>query len=490
MTEGPEAWAPLDTSAPRGWAVPDVLESLARGIAEVGGRALVVGGAVRDRLLGRPGHDLDLEVFGLDEATLGDALGEFGLVGPVGRQFATWRDARSGLDVALPRGSHEASGASLDAAFREASRHRDLTVDAIGWDPLEGRLLDPWRGIRDLEQRRLRAVDRTTFGADPLRVLRVARLAASLEAEVDPVLERLCATIDLAALPVERVAGELLRMLVGPRAPSRAFRVLSRMGQLEVFAPLPPLRGVPQDPEWHPEGDVWTHTLLCLDRAAELGRGLVPEERTVLLLAVLCHDLGKPATTRVEGGRIRSLGHEGESARRTTEWLEALRLSERRIRAVTALVAHHLAPVLLVAQDAGPRAYRRLARRLAEADVSIVSLERVARADHWGRTTPDAADRRFVAGDRFLAAAEAASVRQGIGRDVVSARALMRRGVAAGPELGRLLARCREIQDETGWADPERIIVRALRESSADDGAADGSRAPCGSGPTDEPADA
>jgi len=273
--------------------------------------------------------------------------------------------------------------------------------------------------------------------------------------------------LDLSGLASERISGELRRILRASRRPSIAFEFLAGIDQLEVFAPIAALRGVPQDPCWHPEGDVFVHTCMVVDRAAEIARdeGVEGVACEILLFAALCHDLGKPETTTLEAdGRIRSLGHEGASAVQTRSWLDELRLGEPLVRAIETLVAHHLAPSQFVSQGAGVRAYRRLARKLAVGGMTVVELERVARADHLGRSTEDAVAGRFDAGEAFLKRATEADVREGIRADVVSAALLMKRGIAPGPDLGRLLARCREIQDETGSKAAGPIVDRVLAE--------------------------
>jgi len=453
--------------------IPDGIPDLARTVAQAGGRLLVVGGWVRDALLGHDSKDVDLEIFGLAADPVSALVRPLGFTEPVGRKFPIWRHTRAGLDLALARGGEDASQAldpaTLPSLLREASRHRDLTLNAIAWDPLEDRLLDPLGGVADLESRLLRAADPETFGLDPLRLLRVARLCARLKARVDPSLVSLCRTLDLGGLPVERVAVELHRILLELERPSQALDCLDRLGHLDVFEPIAALKGVPQDPRWHPEGDVYVHTAMVVDRAAEMARSLPPEEAEHLLFGALCHDLGKPTTTSIEPGRIRSLGHEAESARRTRDWLGSLRYSARLVAAVEVLVEHHLAPAQFIAQGAGPRAYRRLARKLVAGGVTLVDLERVARADHLGRTTDEARAGRFDAGHAFLEQAEQAHVRAGVRPDVVSAAFVMGKGIAAGPDLGRILARCRALQDETGWNDERRILQAVLIESSAAD---------------------
>lgn len=447
-------------------ALPEAIRNLADRLSRAGGRAVLVGGWVRDRLSGVASNDFDLEVFGLSPEAVTECVVPLGFTPPVGRSFPAWRNTRAGIDLAFPRAGNEAFRAedpgSLARAFEAAARHRDLTVNAMGWDPLLDTLIDPLGGAGDLARRVLAPADPATFAADPLRVLRVARLAARLEAEVTPELTTLCRGLDLSEIAVERITGELRRMLVELDRPSEAIDWIERLGALGLFAPIEALAGVPQDPKWHPEGDVYVHTLMVLDRAAEIARPLPRSHSEILMWAALCHDLGKPATTRREGDRVRALGHEAVSARLTREWLGALRLAHDTIDAVEVLVANHLAPAQFVAQNAGARGYRRLARKLSVGGMTVVELERLARADHLGRTTEDARSGRFEAGQRFLARAAEFGIASGVRPDVVSAVLVMQRGVPAGPELGRILARCRAVQDETGWTDPDRILARAM----------------------------
>ena len=448
----------------------DVLE-IARAVRDSGGRLVIVGGWVRDALRGEPSKDLDLEVYGLSVDALRGRLAPMGFTDPVGRQFPVFRQTRTGLDLALPRaqGAAEWDGTleGFSTLSSEAARARDLTINAIAWDPLTETLFDPLGGREDLERGVLHAADVRTFGDDPLRVMRVARLQAGLAAQVDPELTRLCRALDLGEIARERIAGELLRMLQLPREPWRAIQALDALGHLSVLAPIAALKGVPQDAEWHPEGDVFIHTGMVVNCAAELARELAREEATILMLSALCHDLGKPQTTEEVDGRIRSRDHESLGAEIARSWLSDLSLGEKRVRAVEALVRHHLAPAMFVSQGTKRKGYRRLARKLAAAGVHARALERVARADHLGRTTTDALAGRFEAGAEFLAMAAAAGVAEGVPGDVVTARRLMAEGIEAGPMLGRLLERCREIQDETGEQDPDAITARVLSEARA-----------------------
>ena len=317
--------------------------AIAKSVRDAGGRAVVVGGWVRDHLLGLRSKDVDIEVFGLDVERLEALLAGFGNVHTIGRAFGVLRVGGIDVDFSLPRrdskrgpghrGFDVAPDPSLD--FAEAARRRDLTVNSIGIDPLTGEVLDPHDGRRDLKHRVLRATEPARFPEDPLRGLRVVQLAARLEMTPDEELVALCRSLDLSQLSGERVFDEFRKLLLRSAKPSIGFKVLEDTGQLRYFPELDALRGVPQDPEWHPEGDVWVHTLMVLDAAASLrdaDKGGVSTEDSgenlALMLGALCHDLGKPATTERAGGRIRSYRHDVEGVAPTRALLARMRAPE------------------------------------------------------------------------------------------------------------------------------------------------------------------
>jgi len=445
-----------------------------------GGRAIIVGGEVRDRLLdvaggqnlascsGRDGGtDTDIELFGIDEASATRVLAQFGRVMPVGRAFGVLRVAGLDIDFSLPRVSSAGAGvrgdlrqADPDLDFASAARRRDLTINAMGLDPLSEEILDPLGGREDLQHHRLRAADAALFGEDPLRGLRVARFAARFEMSADDELKALCAQLDLGAVAPERIFDEWRKLLRQARVPSLAMEFLADSGLLRAFPELQALVGVPQDARFHPEGDVWVHTLMVLDVASSLRVGDVSDE--ALMFAALCHDLGKPRTTVCEEGsdRIRATAHEVVGAGITRKFLAAMRAPRDLNRCVAALVRDHLAPAQFPAQGAGRAAYRRLARRLHSGGANIHLLERVARADQWGRTTTEAQARLFAAGDEFLRRAATFQVRDDAPADAVQGRHLLARGHQPGPEFSNLLKRCRELQDETGLDDAGAILDR------------------------------
>jgi tRNA nucleotidyltransferase (CCA-adding enzyme) len=443
--------------------------AICRAVREAGGRALFVGGWVRDRLRGLDPKDVDVEVFGLELAQLAALLARFGAVIEIGRAFGVLRVKGLDVDFALPRrdskigAGHRGFEVDCDPRldFATAARRRDLTINSMSFDPLTEEVIDPHGGRRDLERGVLRATDPLHFPEDPLRGLRVAQFAARFEMQPDAELALLCSRLDLTELPGERLFEELRKLLLKGGRPSLGLAFLEQTRLLRFLPQLDAMRGVPQDPEWHPEGDVWLHTKMVVDEAARLRAGDADLD-LALMFGALCHDLGKPLTTQVQDGRVVSPAHDVEGDAPTRALLERLRAPNALLARVRAHVRHHLAPALLDKQRSSPKAYRRLARRLEAAGLSMADLERVARADHLGRTTEDARARRFPAGDAFLARAAELEVAAHAIPDAVQGRHLIARGLAPGPEFGRILARCRDLQDETGWDDPGRILDAVL----------------------------
>src|SRR5215210_1120152 len=293
--------------------VPEKILRLARAVKEAGGRALLVGGCVRDRLLGREAQDWDAEVYGVEPSALRELLGRLARVNVVGEAFTVYKLGQD-LDVSLPRRErktgrgHRAFYIEGDPAmsFEEAARRRDFTVNAVLEDPLTGEVLDPFGGRADIERKLLRAVSPETFVEDSLRVLRAAQFAARFGFDVEPATAQLCRSIDLTDLPAERVWGELEKILLAAAGPSVGLRWLDRLNVTpQLFPELHALKGVPQEKEWHPEGDVFVHTQLACDRARELIDDLDYPRKVAVMLAALCHDFGKPSTTEFVEGRTR-----------------------------------------------------------------------------------------------------------------------------------------------------------------------------------------
>jgi tRNA nucleotidyltransferase (CCA-adding enzyme) len=227
--------------------LPPELLPLFRECHAAGGRALLVGGCVRDALLGAPGKDFDVEVHHLPPPALLAVLRRLGPVNEVGKSFGVLKLRLHGheLDVSVPRRDSRAgpghrgihAEADPDLGTTEAARRRDLSINAIAFDPLEGAFIDPFRGRQDLAAGQLRAVDPATFGEDPLRALRVAQFAARLRFSIDPELESLCARMPLHELPAERILLEVEKLLLKGRAPSIGWDFARRTGQWAQVLP-------------------------------------------------------------------------------------------------------------------------------------------------------------------------------------------------------------------------------------------------------------
>jgi tRNA nucleotidyltransferase (CCA-adding enzyme) len=290
------------------------------------------------------------------------------------------------------------------------------------------------------------------------------QLAARYELEVEPATAALCASMPLAELPAERVFGEIEKLLLKARRPSIGLGLAKAWGMLPAVAPeLLPLEATPQDPGWHPEGDVWTHTLQVVDEAARLRDELGDDRprQLAVMLSALCHDLGKPETTRFEDGRIRSLGHEEAGLPPTRSLLDRWNvhtlLGYDVREQVLGLVAHHLKPGQLYDERdrVGDGAIRRLARR-CEPDL----LYRVAKADCLGRR-PGAFEP--VAMEWFRERVRQLDVAVRPPEAILKGRDLVALGVPPGPEVGRVLRAVYERQLDGAVTTLEEARAEARR---------------------------
>ncbi|HEY7473956.1 MAG TPA: hypothetical protein VH679_03025 [Vicinamibacterales bacterium] len=465
--------------------LPEPAGAIAGAVRDAGGRALVVGGWVRDDLLGLQPKDLDLEVFGLTADRLRLLLERFGRVETVGESFAVFKvvaaDGSGGaglenaIDVALPRREsksgrgHKAFLVEGDPelSFEEAARRRDFTINAISRDPLTDEIVDPFGGRRDLAERRLRVVDPATFGDDSLRVLRALQFAARFELDVPDETRSICRSIPLDDLPPERIWGEVEKLLLQARRPSIGLKLALDLDVVSRLWPeLQALVGCPQEPEWHPEGDVWVHTLLVVDEARARLDGLDRGPAAAMMLGALCHDLGKPDTTAVIDGRIRSPGHEEGGVAPATRLLDRLNVHSLDgydvRRAVLGLVAHHLKPSAFrkAATPVSDGAFRRLALK-----VDLELLARFAKADCHGRT----GSFDCSAMDWFLERARALGVEHAAPPPLVMGRHLIDLGVPPGPAMGDLLKRVyeRQLDGEVRTLDDGLAAIRDLLQKGS-----------------------
>ncbi|MDT5272401.1 MAG: hypothetical protein QOH49_4587 [Acidobacteriota bacterium] len=464
--------------------VPERILRLARAVGEAGGRALLVGGCVRDRLLGREVKDWDVEVYGVEPSALRELLGRFGRVNVVGEAFTVYKLGHD-LDVSLPRRErktgrgHRAFYIEGDPSmsFEEAARRRDFTVNAILENPLNDEIIDPFGGRADIERKLLRAVSPETFVEDSLRVLRAAQFAARFQFEVEEKTIELCRSIDLTDLPAERVWGELEKILLAAAQPSVGLQWLDRLNVTpQLFPEIDALKGVQQEFDWHPEGDVFVHTLLVCDRARELIDDLDYSRQLTVMLAALCHDFGKPSTTEFVEGRTRSRGHDEAGVGPTLAFLDRLKLFTLEgydVRAQTiALVREHLKPgeFYRKREEVTDGAFRRLARRC-----ELELLYRVAKADSLGRNAPWVPQEKWFTADAqewFIARARALSIQHRPPEPILLGRHLLEMGLKPSPLVGEIQRAVYELQldNRVRTLEEAKEAARELIEGEAGDG--------------------
>jgi tRNA nucleotidyltransferase (CCA-adding enzyme) len=438
--------------------VPERVLRLAETIRDAGGRALLAGGCVRDALMEKQPKDWDVEVYGVEPARLREVLDQFGPVNVVGEAFTVYK-LGSDLDVGLPRRErktgrgHRAFFIEGDPSmtFEESARRRDFTINAILQDPLTGEIIDQFHGREDIEKKILRAVAHETFPEDSLRVLRAAQFAARFEFEIETETVELCRAMDLSDLPSERIWGEMEKLLLKAQHPAIGLRCLLELGAIDqLFPEIKALIGVEQDREWHPEGDIFVHTGLVIERARELIDDLPYAKQVTVMLAALCHDFGKPATTEFIDGRLRSRGHEEAGVEPTLSFLDRLNihtLDGYDVRAqVVALVRDHLKPgeFFKKQEEVGDSAFRRLARK-CELDL----LYRVATADSLGRNAEWIPREKWFnaqAQQWFIARARELAVESKAPAPILQGRHLLELGLAAGPRIGEITKAVYEMQ--------------------------------------------
>ena len=428
----------------------EAVQTVAGLVRRAGGRALLVGGCVRDGLLGGEPKDFDMECFGISAKDLKAALASKFDLDLVGASFGVIKLNGHDIDVAMPRREtklglgHRAFEMEYDPSLtiEEASARRDFTVNAIYRDPLTDEILDPWGGRADLKRRVLRHVG-GHFAEDPLRVLRGMQFVARFGLDPAPETVEVCRGMTPEGLAQERLMGEWSKLLLQGVEISKGLDFLRDAGWARYYPELAALIGCEQDPEWHPEGDVWNHTLCCLDAYAKArdNAGRNPEEDIVVGLAVLCHDFGKPSCTAYDPvkKRIRSLGHDEAGVEPTLAFLKRLTNEERLLREVPPLVRLHMRPFAMWRDRASDGAIRRLAARV----VRIDRLLRVAAADDAGRPPypSDPEPLGWLAEQARRLEVEAAAP-----RPLVRGRDLIALGMKPGVEFGAILKAAYEAQ--------------------------------------------
>ncbi len=474
------------------------LAPIADAIKNAGGTPYLVGGSVRDLVLGCAIKDADIEVHGLTAEQLHVVLKNFGTVLEVGKKFGVLRIAGLDVDWSLPRkdskGRKPVVEIDPNMTIELACRRRDLTMNAMALNlydacckvemeaaniknSSEFEIIDPYGGLNDIAAKQLQMVDELLFLEDPLRFFRVMQFIGRFEMQPTKKLNALCSTMTLfdeqTQVPIsrERIFEELKKLFLKSKSPSLGIRWLKDIGRLqEIFPEVYALIGVPQRPDYHPEGDAFEHTMQSLDAAAQqngyqdFGDLSAEDEKFLIMVTMLVHDLGKVTTTDAQ---LHCKGHEDVGVPLAEQLLKRVTDNQFLIAGVKKLVRYHCMPVGLTHEGVGLKAYKRLAKKLAP-EVSLRHIGLVAFADILGRNDkgpyPLSASKLNDHMDRahlFMARAEEAQVLHGPEKPVLLGRHLLD-VIQPGVELGRLLDKAYEIQIEEGINDWQELRLRVL----------------------------
>jgi tRNA nucleotidyltransferase (CCA-adding enzyme) len=436
--------------------LPSILKQISSELKENNAQAIVVGGSVRDHFLQQVIKDYDIEVYGLSNLSqLEEILLRHGSVNLVGKNFGVLKFNYNGeeYDFSFPREEkkialgHRGFEVKCDGRlnFKEAALRRDFTINAMGYDIENKAFIDPYGGQIAIENKQLKHIHDATFVEDPLRVYRAIQFAARFEYTLDNRTFLLCKQMVennvLQELPKERIYEEFKKLLLKSKRPSIGFQLMRELGIVEKYFPeLHALIGVPQSPKWHPEGDVWTHTMMALDQMVNLKIGDSKDDLK-MMFAILCHDFGKATHTQIGEEKISAIGHELAGIEPTKKFMYRLTDQHGFIDLLLPLVEYHLAPSIYFRSKAKDKTIRKLSTK-----VNIEDLVRVARADFLGRTTIESQKGIYEAGDWLLAKAKLLNVNKKAPDPILQGRDLIELGLKPSKEFKILLDRTYKAQ--------------------------------------------
>jgi len=456
--------------------LPAILHNISGILKDKGAKAIVVGGSVRDHFLNLPIKDYDIEVYDLDKMEeLEKILSEFGSVNLVGKSFGVLKfvHEKEEYDFSFPRTEskvaqgHRGFEVQTDGQmdFKTAAKRRDFTINAMGYD-IEGKsFLDPFNAQIDIEKQILRHIDDSSFVEDPLRIYRAVQFCARFEYTLADETKVLCKEMVvkgmLEELPKERVYGEWEKLLLKAEKPSLGFELMRELGILQYFPELQDIIDVPQDPTWHPEGDVWIHTLMCIDAMqTEILHSSIfnlhTKDKLRLLFAIICHDFGKTSTTAFDEkkGRLRAIGHEAAGVEPSKSFMYRLTSEHKFIESILPLVEYHLMPSQFYKNGAKSKAIHRLATK-----VNIEELVIVAKADFLGRSSPEALCGVYEAGEWLLEKAKDLKVQNKPLDNFLQGRDLITLGLEPSPEFTKILNAVYELQLEGDVSSKEEALA-------------------------------
>jgi len=468
------------------------ITQIAEEIKRRGGRALLVGGCVRDAFAGKTSKDYDIEVFGLEPTIIEEIVTQYGNANEVGKTFGILKiylDNGLDIDVSLPRidskvsAGHNGFKIKSDPymSIKEAGLRRDFTINSMSADPLTGEVFDYYGGVADIENKILRITDEEKFKEDSLRVLRgiqfIGRFKLQIEENTFKILQNMIPF--LKELSKERVFEEWQKLLLKSEKPSLGLSAGLELGITEELYPeLYRLRGVEQSPKWHQEGDVWNHTMLVVDKMSQIisEKNIDNDKALTLMLASVVHDLGKPDTTKLLDGDIVSYGHEKAGIEPAKNFLNQIGLNENKRkkttkRAITRakilkLVENHLAPALLYdsvsrGEKVSNGAIRRLATRIHPATIEELVL--LYQADHQGRQHTQEITKTFDAGNWLLDKAKQIDLTDKKPANLLKGKDLIQLGLKPNKDFGEIIRLTNELRDKKEYT--KKMILDILEQT-------------------------
>lgn len=427
-----------------------------------GGKALLVGGAVRDYFMGNQSKDWDIEIYGLESAVVESILARFGTVLFVGKSFGVFRVAGLDVDFSLPRkdSAGRKPNVTIDPfmSYHDAFSRRDLTINAMGIDLFTHEIIDPFNGLQDIKDKILRTPNPHFFIQDPLRLFRVMQCIGRFTMYPDNELAAVCKTMDITGISIERIVEEIEKLLLKSERPSLGLRWLATLHRLEeIFPELCATIGVAQRDDYHPEGDVFEHSMQTLDAAARFSYD-DEQKKLIMLYAALCHDFGKVTTTHLIDGIYRAHGHAAAGVAPTKKLLSRMTLRSIVKKAVPKLVKYHMEPFIFVKGTAKAPAYKRLAYKLAP-DTTMYDLALLQKADKQGRNGKSEIplEDEFLDNKQFIENAQKHGVLYQPEKALLHGADIMHL-VKPGPAMGRMLARAYELQINRGITDKDELL--------------------------------
>jgi len=452
---------------------PSVMGVLQR-LADSGHKAMVVGGAVRDALLGKDPKDIDIEVYNISYTDLEQFLSKIGKTNVVGKAFGIIKftdDEGNEFDFSIPRREsktgvgHTGFNVEFDSTMspKEAARRRDFTWNGLAYDVLGKEIHDYFGGIKDLKENIIRHTSEQ-FTEDPLRILRAMQFQARMGLDIDPstmaLMRQMVSEGALDNLSKERITEEWMKWATKASYPSKIFNFLLDIGLSSQLPHIGALKGVQQEADWHPEGDVEVHTGFVMNEAAKIAdrEGLTGDDRAVLIFSALTHDFAKPATTEVNivrgVPRITSRGHEEAGGKLAEEFLKSIGVKQSIIDRVVPLVMNHLAHVSIAqikAERGKVSATKKLAVKLKDSNISELLL--LIEADASGR--PPLPKGLPQSGVELRDLSQRIGVSKAVEKPIMSGAYLIESGMSPGRELGDILRQAAAAQENGEFSDVE-----------------------------------